>query len=156
MTPAYLAAGKPGCSLRDIAVEVGLITWQHMKNMSWLRSTALMAIALGTVASSACALKSINQILVDPSRYQDREVRVSGAVAESYSFAGRGAYRIDDQSGKLWVISERGVPRNGARVVVKGRVRDGFNFESLGDRINLPAGLGSGLVLMESSHKATD
>ena len=115
-----------------------------------------MAIALGAVTSSACAPKSINQILVDPSRYQNREVRVSGSVAESYSFAGRGAYRIDDQSGQLWVISERGVPRKGARVIVKGRIRDGFNFGMLGDRINLPAGLGSGLVLMESSHRATD
>jgi len=123
-----------------------------MKNMSSLRSTALMAIALGAVASGACAPRSINQILVDPSRYQDREVRVSGTVEESYSFAGRGAYRIDDESGQLWVISERGVPRKGARVIVKGRIRDGFNFGSL----SLPAGLGSGLVLMESSHKATD
>jgi hypothetical protein len=109
-----------------------------------------MAIALGAVASGACAPRSINQILVDPSRYQDREVRVSGTVEESYSFARRGAYRIDDESGQLWVISERGVPR--ARVIVKGRIRDGFNSGSL----SLPAGLGSGLVLMESSHKATD
>lgn len=127
-----------------------------MKNMSWLRSTVLMAIALGAVASGACAPRSINQILVDPSRYQNREVRVSGTVEESYSFAGRGAYRIDDESGQLWVVSERGVPRKGGRVIVKGRLREGFNLGSLGDRINLPAGLGSGLVLMESSHKATD
>ena len=98
----------------------------------------------------------INQILVDPSRYQNREVRVSGTVEESYSFTGRGAYRIGDRAGQLWVISERGVPRKGARVIVKGRIRDGFNFGSLGDRMGLPAGLGSGLVLMESSHKATD
>lgn len=125
-----------------------------MKTMSWLRSTALMAIALGAVASGACAAKSINQILVDPSRYQNREVRVSGSVAESYSFAGRGAYRIDDQSGQLWVISERGVPRKGARVIVKGRIRDGFNFGSLGEQVKLPAGPGSGLVLGRSINGA--
>lgn len=115
-----------------------------------------MVMTLVTVVSSACATESINQILVDPSRYQNREVRVSGTVEESYSFTGRGAYRIGDRSGQLWVISERGVPRKGARVTVKGTIRDGFDFGSLGDRINLPAGLGSGLVLMESSHKTTD
>jgi hypothetical protein len=51
-------------------------------------------------------------------------------------------------------VSDKGVPRVSARVTVKGRVREGFNLGSLGDRINLPAGLGSGLVLLESSHTA--
>ncbi len=120
------------------------------------RSAAVVVMTLVAVVSSACATRSINQILVDPSRYQNREVRVSGTVEESYSLTGRGAYRIGDRSGQLWVISERGVPRKGARVIVRGRIRDGFNFGSLGDRMGLPAGLGSGLVLMESSHKATD
>ncbi len=127
-----------------------------MKRILWLRSTALTMLVLGALASSACATRSVNQILADPSRYRDREVRVAGLVVESYSFASRGAYRIDDQSGQLWVVSDRGVPRKGARVTVTGTIREGFNLGSLGDRINLPAGLGSGLVLMESSHRAKD
>ncbi|MCM3878794.1 MAG: hypothetical protein ND807_01685, partial [Vicinamibacterales bacterium] len=88
-----------------------------MKNMTWPRSTVLMAIVLSATVSWACATRSINQILVDPSRYSNREVRVSGSVVESYSFAGRGVYRIGDKSGQLWVVSEQGVPRKGARVV---------------------------------------
>jgi hypothetical protein len=79
---------------------------------------------------------------------------LSGAVVDSYSLANRGAYRIDDDTGQLWVVSDKGTPRKGARVTVKGMIREGFNLGSLGDRINLPAGVGSGLVLMESSHKA--
>jgi hypothetical protein len=50
------------------------------------------------------------------------------------------------------VVSDRGTPRKGARVTVKGTIREGFNLGSLGDQINLP-GVGVGLVLMESSHK---
>jgi hypothetical protein len=119
-----------------------------------LRSTALTVLALLALASGACATRSVNQILADPSRYRDREVRVSGSVVESYSFASRGAYKIADGTGQLWVVSDRGVPRKGARVTVKGTIREGFNLGSLGDRINLPASLGSGLVMMESSHKA--
>ena len=115
-----------------------------------------MLVALVALGSAACAARSVNQILADPSRYRDREVRVSGAVGESYSFASQGAYRIDDQSGQLWVVSDRGVPRKGARVTVKGTVREGFNVGSLGDRISLPAGLGTGVVLIEASHKAND
>ena len=118
------------------------------------RSGLLMMFAVGAVVSSACASRSVNQIIADPSRYRNRDVRVSGAVVDSYSLADRGAYLIDDGTGQLWVVSDRGVPRRSARVTVKGRVREGFNLGALGDRINLPPGVEAGLVLMESSHKA--
>jgi len=116
-------------------------------------AVAVAALALGALVSTACASTHINQILADPSRYRDREVSVSGSVVDSYSFANRGAYRLGDEYGQLWVVSDRGVPRKGARVTVQGTIREGFNLGSLGDRVNLPA-IGSGLVLMESSHKA--
>ena len=103
------------------------------------------------VALSACAT-SINSVLADPSRYRNREVKISGRVAESYSVADRGFYRIQDRSGQLWVVSDRGVPRNGARVSVKGTISDAFNLGSLGSR--LPPGIASGLVMIERSHTA--
>ena len=115
---------------------------------------ALAILAVSALMSAACASRTINQVLADPSRYRDREVKLSGAVVDSYSFANRGAYRIDDNTGQLWVVSETGTPRRGARVTVNGTIREGFNLGSLSDRINLPPGLGQGLVLMESSHKA--
>ncbi len=120
------------------------------------RSVFLAVLSVSALASAACASRTVNQIIADPSRYRDREVRVSGAVVDSYSFVNRGAYRIDDGTGQLWVVSDMGVPRISARVTVKGRIREGFNLGSLGDRINLPPGIGSGLVLMESSHKANN
>ena len=117
--------------------------------------TMLCAVlAVGALASTGCATRTVNQIIADPSRYVNREVRVSGAVVDSYSLTSRGAYRIDDGTGQIWVVSDNGVPRRTARVSVKGRVRDGFNLGLLGDRINLPPGVGTGLVLIESSHKA--
>ena len=115
-------------------------------------------LALGTLAllvaisTAACASVTINKVLSDPGRYRDQEVNVSGEVTDSFSVGSRGAYRLRDGSGQLWVVSDKGVPRNGARVVVKGKIREGFNLSGLGDR--LPAGLGAGLVLVESSHKA--
>jgi hypothetical protein len=125
-----------------------------MNERAWRRLTVLTVLVLGTLVLSACATRSVNQILADPSRYRNREVRVSGSVVESYSLANRGAYQIDDQSGQLWVVSDRGVPRKGERVSVKGTIREGFNLGTLGDRISLPAGIGSGVVMMESSHNA--
>lgn len=120
------------------------------------RFVLLTVLSVGALALAGCAARTVNQVLADPSRYRDREVKLSGAVVDSYSFINRGAYRIDDGTGQLWVVSDTGVPRISARVTVKGRVREGFNLGSLGDRINLPRGIGSGLVLMESSHKASD
>jgi hypothetical protein len=64
---------------------------------------------------------------------------------------GRGAYEVDDGTGKLWIVSEKGVPREGARIAVKGTIRDGYN---LGGIIKLPEPISSGLVMIEKEHKA--
>ncbi len=115
-------------------------------------SLGILAVLLIALVSTACASATINKVLTDPGRYRDRDVTVSGEVADSYSVASLGAYRIKDGSGELWVVSEKGVPRKGAQVKVTGKVREGYNLGQFGNR--LPAGLSNGLVLVESSHKA--
>jgi hypothetical protein len=115
------------------------------------RSAALVALFAALAGSAACAT-SINNVLADPSRYRDREVKISGRVADSYSVADRGFYRLEDRSGQLWVVSDRGVPRTGARVSVKGTIRDAFNLGVVGRR--LPPGIASGLLMIETSHSA--
>jgi hypothetical protein len=123
-----------------------------MRHLPWLRFAGLtMLVALST----ACATKSINSVLADPARYRDRDVTVEGTVVESFGVADRGAYLLDDRSGQLWVVAERGTPRKGAQVKAKGRIREGFNLGSLGDLIKGP-GVSSGLVLIESSRDASD
>jgi len=120
-----------------------------------VRFALLTLLAAGALTSAACAsTRTINQLLADPGRYRNDTVKLSGEVVDSYSLANRGAYRIDDGTGQLWIVSEHGVPRKTARVTVKGTVREGFNFGSLGDLIKLPQGIAAGMVLMESSHKA--
>lgn len=124
-----------------------------MRQRLRLRLIGAAILAVSALVAAACASKTINQVLADPSRYRNREVQLSGSVVDSYSLANRGAYRIDDDTGQLWVVSDGGTPRKGARISVKGTIREGFNLGSLGDQIKLP-GVGVGLVLMESSHKA--
>jgi hypothetical protein len=103
------------------------------------------------LAMAGCEGKSINDIKADPSRYSNREVVIAGNVVRSISVLGKGVYEIDDGTGKLWIVSQTGVPRDGAQVIVKGTVRDGYN---LGEFVKLPEPMSSGLVLMEKSHKA--
>ncbi len=112
---------------------------------------------LGTIAGvlllGACGARRVNQILADPSKYANKNVRIEGTVTESYSVLGKGAYQLADGTGRIWIVSQSGVPRKGAQVSVKGKVREAFD---VGGLVNLPKGLDSGVVLVESSHKAHD
>ena len=120
-----------------------------------VRSRSMLAAGLVAVClSAACASTSINKVLADPSRYRNNDVTVSGSVVDSFSVADHGAYRIEDKTGQLWVVSTKGVPRTGARVSVTGTIRDAYDLGNLAGRINLPSSVASGLVMVETSHRA--
>ena len=113
------------------------------------RASSLFLILAGALTLSACAT-SVNSILANPMRYRDREVTVKGQVVDSVSLAGRGAFRLEDRTGSLWVVSGTGVPRTGARVKATGRIQDTFDFSIFGGRVGMPSRFGSGLVMMAS------
>ncbi len=115
------------------------------------RSATLLALIALILFLAACEQKTIKQIMAEPDRYASHEVGITGRVVRSYSVLGRGAYEVDDGTGRLWVVSERGVPRSGARVAVKGKIKDGFD---LGSIVRLPDPIRSGLVMIESAHRA--
>ena len=107
----------------------------------------LLTIALGT---AACATKRISNVLDDPYKYRNEDVQISGRVVDAYSIGSRGAYRVADRSGQLWVVSDEGVPRRGADVTVEGTVRDALNLGPLGSLLKLPA---TGAVVMIESDR---
>lgn len=120
----------------------------------WLAAFAVVALA----GATACAQKTVNHVLADPARYAHKEISLSGRVVESVSVAGKGFYRLEDPTGRLWVFSARGVPRKGASVKVKGKIHDGFDLSAFGSVLDLPGPvrerIESGLLMVESSHKA--
>lgn len=118
---------------------------------SWWAFLGLVVLFL-----TGCEQKTINRILADPHRYANQEVGVAGKVARSYSILGHGAYEVDDGTGMLWVVSNNGVPREGARVGVKGTIRDGFNLGELGGILKRPEPVRPGVVMMESERKVKD
>jgi hypothetical protein len=116
------------------------------------RWTGVLALALGlALLGTACQETTVARLLAEPQRYADKEVGLVGDVVDSVSFLGKGAYKLDDGTGTIWVVSTRGVPRRGARVGVKGHVKD---VVDLGRIIQLPEQIGSGLVLQETEHRA--
>jgi hypothetical protein len=114
-------------------------------------SATVVAVSLA-LGLAGCATKSINRIMAEPSRYNNRDVTIKGTVVKSASVLGHGTYQIDDGTGTLWVVSKKGVPRRGAHVKVTGKIRD---VVDLGGVIPLPPEVGSGLVMTESRHKAS-
>jgi len=109
----------------------------------------LTAIALMTVA---CGTVTIRQVLADPAKYRHHDVTVRGHVTEAASLLGKGAYQLTDDGQSIWVVTSSGTPRNGSRVDVTGRVREGFDLGGL----KLPNVLGGGVVLVETSHQVRD
>jgi hypothetical protein len=72
---------------------------------------------------------TISEINRDPARYSGKEVTISGKVSDSMGALGRGAFQVDDGTGRMWVLSENyGVPANGAKVSVTGSVQQGISF----------------------------
>src|SRR5688572_14478054 len=119
-----------------------------------LRQHFHAGLLLSALVMGGCGVRSVNDLLADPAKYRDRSLTVRGTVAESASLMGRGAYRIVDRDQGLWVVTTSGAPRKGARVDVTGRLQDGYDLSAFGGRLRLPASMQSGLVLVETSHKA--
>ena len=82
-----------------------------------------LAILLFATGCTATKISAINN---DPASYKTKDVTVAGQVVTSFGAVNQGAFEIDDGTGRLWVWSSGfGVPSQGARVVVTGRVQSG-------------------------------
>jgi len=105
-----------------------------MKNKSKIMLLSLAAFI--TVFAAACPKRvSIADIEANPSRYQDKDIAIAGVVRDSYgiSIPGTpirgGAYKIDDGTGTMWIITEDSVPSKGAEIGIKGRIGTGVNWK---------------------------
>lgn len=105
-----------------------------------VRRVAIVFASTLVVLAACRGTVQIRELLDDPGRYDGERVRVEGRVTGfSFGALGRGAFQVDDGTGQLPVVSERGAtPREGARVGIEGIFRSVFTF---GDR--------SGAVLLE-------
>ncbi|MCC6860335.1 MAG: hypothetical protein IT158_17330 [Bryobacterales bacterium] len=89
-----------------------------------LRVGLIAAVAAGGLLSG-CGSVRIANILADPAHYQRRNVSVDGTVTNSFGALVAGVYQVEDDTGRIYVISNGAVPSKGAKVKVKGRVMGG-------------------------------
>ena len=90
----------------------------------------LVVVVLALLSSAGCkTYTSIADINRDPSRFADKEITISGQASDSFGVMGQGMFQVDDGTGRIWVISQNfGIPGNGAKVAVTGRVQQGISF----------------------------
>jgi hypothetical protein len=92
------------------------------------------ALSAALFATGCPQHRSIADIEADPGRYQNKEVLIVGAVRDSYGLTipgtriGGGAYKIDDGTGSIWVVTEGSVPAKGAEVGIRGVVGSGVSW----------------------------
>ena len=103
----------------------------------------LLVLLAGALLSTGCLSPTIARINADPTRYQNRTLRVSGTVVTSVGVLGTGGYQIDDGTGKIFVVSRTGVPGKGSRITVTGRVQAGVTV----------LGRSYGTAIREERHK---
>src|SRR5262245_29794445 len=94
-----------------------------------LRIFTSILIVVSSLLFTACPKQTtINQINGDPARYRGKEVLIVGTVTNSFGALGQGAYELSDETGKIWVITQRGVPSRGARVGAVGKYIHGVTW----------------------------
>jgi hypothetical protein len=113
--------------------------------MHLLRRVFFLSVILaGALALSACPSKTtVAKINQNPSRYQNQQVGLIGTVTDSYGLMGNGIYELDDGTGRIWVMTTRGVPTKGTRVGASGRLHTGVSY----------GGRTYGLVLQEEERR---
>ncbi len=99
-----------------------------MKRKPWNLLLPLPLAAL-LIFVAACETTRIGDINRDPARYSGKDITIAGEVVNSFGALGEGAYEMDDGTGRIWVLSTGyGVPSQGARVSVTGRVESGVTI----------------------------
>ena len=90
---------------------------------------SVIALGLITAGCKGGGIE-IKKLLDDPGRYNGTAVRVGGKVTASAGLLGYGAFRIDDGTGSVLIVSKKGAPREGAKVGVEGTFHSVFTFEN--------------------------
>lgn len=108
------------------------------------RLVAAWLIAVCLVLVACAETVAIGRLLSDPAHWNNKEVHIQGHVTNSMGMMGEGAYRVEDGTGSIWVISNTGVPGRGTNVDVIGTVFQGAEF----------MGHSYGVALRERGHRS--
>lgn len=93
--------------------------------MSPLR-LGLVGIPLLSALGCGTGATPIRQVLDDPARFDGTHVTIAGEVVDSANVLVLKYYKLQDATGSIAVVTQRAVPRPGARVRASGTVHQAF------------------------------
>lgn len=101
-----------------------------LKKMIYLRKRGLIAALLISIGLLGCnALNRLifalpNAISVNQLQQtaQGTIIYIRGQVKDKAPFLGKGAYQLQDDTGKVWVVTNETLPQSGEEVIIKGQI----------------------------------
>lgn len=95
-----------------------------------------LSITLGFFLATITACSTfittpIQEIKANPREYTDKRVKISGTVTDTFSLLLLKGFKLDDETGEMYVVTKKSMPAKGEKIKVKGTVRSAF---SLGDK----------------------
>lgn len=96
---------------------------------SWKRGLSAAAWLALLAASAGCKGETtpIHELLQNAAGLDGQTVQVVGEVITAAGAFGKGVYQIDDGTGSIMVVTEKGgVPAQGSKVGVRGTFRSAF------------------------------
>ncbi|RMF61032.1 MAG: hypothetical protein D6743_14070 [Calditrichaeota bacterium] len=98
-----------------------------------MKRVLAMALVAVAVAASACVGTSrvkIQDIVDQPSKYNEQEVKIKGTVVQTFAvpLLGQSLVRVDDGTGTIWVKPRERVYFKGDKIEVIGKVKIGLTI----------------------------
>lgn len=99
-----------------------------------IKAMVFLALLAGVFLQACAPFGSvkIGRLTADPLRFRNRTVHVNGVVTNSFGAIVAGAYQVQDDTGKIWVLSNGNVPPKGSRVNVSGSMMNGITIGGRG------------------------
>ncbi len=101
------------------------------KRIVFEKTSLLVIFLVLLVGCSSLFSTPIGKIVENPRDYADKAVTISGEVTQVFSLLIIKYFTVKDSTGEIVVITEKPLPKPGAKMKVKGTVREAF---SLGDK----------------------
>lgn len=113
----------------------------YCNTKGYCRTILLCGLIVILLMFTGCGATKVGDIKSELDKFKDQQVTLSGEVVETLSipFVHKGAYQLDDGTGRIWVIPSGKVPSRGDKVKVTGNIKVGV--EVVGKKL--------GVVLME-------
>jgi len=91
-------------------------------------SGIIMGICAGWLVASCSGPVAIGKIVEEPSKYDGKTVTIEGEVSGTQSLLLVKFYSLQDETGKITIVTEESMPKDGATKRVKGKVIEALSI----------------------------